>query len=40
MEEGDDMFEAETAEGEQFMSVRPWIGQITEPDNHNEVSMD
>ena len=31
----DDFFEVEEAQGEQFMSVRPWIGQIAEPDNHN-----
>lgn len=37
----DDFFAAEEAgEGEQFMAVRPWIGQIAEPDNHNPVSMD
>ena len=30
-----DFFEVEEATGEQFMSVRPWIGQITEPTNHN-----
>jgi microtubule-associated protein-like 6 len=40
MEDGDDMFEAETAEGEKFMAVRPWIGQIEEPESHNEVSYD
>ena len=34
----DDFFEVEEATGEQFMSVRPWIGQIEEPDNHNEVN--
>ena len=33
----DDFFEVNEEEGEQFMSVRPWIGQITEPDNHNPV---
>jgi len=33
-----DFFEVEEAEGEQFMAVRPWIGQITEPDNHNEIN--
>ena len=32
---GDDFFEVEEAQGEQFMAVRPWIGQITEPTNHN-----
>jgi len=34
----DNFFEVEEAEGEQFMAVRPWIGQITEPDNHNPVN--
>ena len=28
----DDLFAVEVAEGEQFMAVRPWKGQITEPD--------
>jgi microtubule-associated protein-like 6 len=32
----DDFFEVEEAQGEQFMAVRPWIGQVTEPDNHNQ----
>jgi len=36
----DDFFEVEEAEGEQFMSIRPWIGQITEPDNHNPINND
>ena len=31
----DDFFEVEEATGEQFMAVRPWIGQIEEPENHN-----
>jgi microtubule-associated protein-like 6 len=35
-----DFFEVEEAEGEQFMSVRPWLGQIAEPDNHNPVNND
>ena len=34
----EDFFEVEEAEGEQFMAVRPWIGQVEEPDNHNEVN--
>lgn len=34
----DDFFAVEEAEGEQFMAVRPWIGQIEEPDNHNEIN--
>ena len=37
---GDDFFEVEEAEGQEFMAVKPWIGQVAEPDNHNEVSMD
>lgn len=32
----DDFFEVEEAQGEQFMAVRPWIGQIEEPAQHNE----
>jgi microtubule-associated protein-like 6 len=37
----DDFFAAEDAgAGEQFLSVRPWIGQIAEPDSHNDVSPD
>ena len=36
----DDMFEVEEATGEQFMSVRPWIGQIAEPASHNDVCND
>ena len=28
----DVLFEVEEATGEQFMSVRPWLGQIIEPD--------
>ena len=34
----DDFFAVEEAEGEQFMSVRPWLGQIEEPDSHNEIN--
>ena len=34
----DDFFEVEEAVGEQFMAVRPWIGQIEEPDSHNPVN--
>ena len=34
----DDFFEVEEAEGEQFMAVRPWLGQIEEPANHNEIN--
>jgi microtubule-associated protein-like 6 len=36
----DDFFEVEEAEGQEFMAVKPWIGQVAEPDNHNEVKMD
>jgi microtubule-associated protein-like 6 len=36
----DDFFEVEDAEGDQFMAVRPWIGQVAEPDNHNEVNTE
>ena len=36
----DDFFEVEEAEGEQFMSVRPWLGQIIEPDEHNPINND
>ena len=34
----DDFFEVNEEEGEQFMSVRPWLGQIEEPENHNPVN--
>ena len=34
----DDLFEVEEATGEQFMSIRPWIGQVAEPTEHNEVN--
>lgn len=30
-----DFFEAEDETGEQFMAVKPWIGQLEEPTNHN-----
>ena len=37
----DDFFEVEEAgEGEQFMAVKPWKGQIAEPDNHNPVNKE
>lgn len=37
----DELFAVEDAgEGEQFMAVKPWIGQIAEPDNHNPVNND
>lgn len=35
-----DLFEVEEAQGEQFMAVRPWIGQVTEPSQHNPVVTD
>ena len=35
----DDCFEPEDAgEGEQFMAVKPWIGQIAEPAQHNPIN--
>ena len=35
------MFAVEQAgEGEKFMAVKPWIGQIAEPTNHNPVCND
>ena len=34
----DDFFAVEEATGEQFMSVRPWLGQIIEPDEHNAIN--
>jgi len=34
----DDFFAVEEAQGEQFMALRPWIGQITEPDSHNDIN--
>ena len=40
-EQENDFFEVEDAgAGEQFMAVRPWIGQIAEPDCHNENCTD
>ena len=36
----DDFFEVEDAQGDQFMAVRPWIGQIAEPDTHGEVNLE
>ena len=36
----DDFFEVEEAEGQEFMAVKPWIGQVAEPDNHNEVNLE
>jgi len=36
-----DFFAVQDAgEGEQFMAVKPWIGQVAEPDNHNPVNND
>ena len=34
----DDMFEVEDAEAQEFMAVRPWIGQIAEPAQHNPIN--
>jgi len=25
---------------QEFMAVKPWIGAVVEPDNHNEVNKD
>lgn len=36
----DDFFEVNEEVGEQFMSVKPWIGQIAEPDSHNDLCND
>ena len=36
----DDMFEVEDAEAQEFMAVRPWIGQIAEPAQHNPINND
>ena len=36
----DDAFEVEEATGEQFMAIRPWVGQIAEPANHNPINND
>ena len=36
----DDLFSVEVAEGEQFMAVKPWVGQCTEPEDHKlQLSM-
>ena len=35
-EDGGALFEVEDAAGQEFMAVKPWIGQVTEPDNHAE----
>ena len=41
VEQENDFFEVEDAgEGEKFMSVKPWIGQVAEPTNHNENCAD
>lgn len=35
----DDCFEPEDAgDGEKFMAVKPWIGQIAEPASHNPIN--
>lgn len=31
--EDDDFFEVETAQGQEFMASKPWMGQVKEPDN-------
>lgn len=31
----DPLFEEQDAGSQEFMAVRPWIGQIAEPDSHN-----
>ena len=36
----DDMFAVEDAEAQEFMAIRPWIGQIAEPSSHNPVCND
>ena len=35
-----DLFEVEEAQGEQFMALRPWIGQIAEPRYSNTFVAD
>ena len=35
MFEEDPVFEEQDETAQEFMAVRPWIGQICEPDNHN-----
>jgi hypothetical protein len=35
----EDFFDAVEAEGESFMAVCPWKGQIEEPEHHNPVDM-
>ena len=34
-EDHEDFFEVDEAVGQQTMAVKPWIGQIAEPTNHN-----
>lgn len=33
--ENDPLFEEVDETSQEFMAVRPWIGQIAEPDSHN-----
>jgi len=36
--EDGDFFEVEDEKGEKFLSVRPWLGAISEPTNHNSAN--
>lgn len=36
-EEEDPLFEEQDETVQEFMAVRPWIGQVTEPSQHNPV---
>jgi hypothetical protein len=38
-EEQDGLFEEQDAGAQEFMAVRPWIGQIAEPNNHNPMDL-
>jgi microtubule-associated protein-like 6 len=39
-EDHDDFFEVDEAVGEQTLSIKPWIGQVAEPTNHNPVNSE